>query len=113
MPRSAVLAPVVLALAACANTSSGVQPTGTPGLFTITERRSPLDGGVRAAERAAMAAAQTYCGDVNGQLVPATAQELDWPAQDALLGPTGFRLNFRCRAPDAPDPLDPEGGPPP
>ena len=102
---------VVLLAAApigCARVSSGIQPAGVADTYSVTERDSPLNGGASAAERTAMAEAKAHCRALGREFVPATAQVLGRPGQRELVGDTGVRLTFRCRAADAPEDAGPE-----
>ena len=113
MPRLGATLIGLLLPAACATVSTGIRPAGGPDSWTLTERDSPLNGGAARAARDATAKARAFCAGRGADFVPETAQDLGRPVQVQLVGPTGYRLTFRCRAPDAPDEPDPASGTPP
>ena len=113
MPRLRVTFFGLLLLSACATVSTGIQPGGAPGRWIIIERDSPVNGGAARAERDATAKARAFCDRRGAAFIPETAQDLGRPVQTQLVGPTGYRLTFRCRAADEPDEPDPASGTPP
>lgn len=95
---------------ACARVTTGVQATGMNDTYVVTERDSPVNGGSRTAERTALAEAGSHCQSLGQSFVPVSAQIIGRDWQRGLVGDTGVRLTFRCKAADAPDDGDASSG---
>jgi hypothetical protein len=96
--RLPALLPMLL-LAGCATVSSGISPDAVPDRYVMTERTSPLQGGGKESARTAIARAAAFCRARDRQFVPVDVASVGWPIQQAITGPTGVVLTFRCDAP--------------
>jgi hypothetical protein len=92
-----------LTLASCASVSTGIVPAGTAHTYSVTERQSPLSGGAGAASDVAMTEARQYCAAQGRDFVPVRTSYVGHYLQEAVVGPTGVALIFRCASPNDPD----------
>jgi hypothetical protein len=100
-PIASVLATVFLA--GCASVSTGIVADDAPNTYSVTERQSPLDGGAASASEVAMTEARQYCTAQGRHFVPVRSNYVGHAVQQAIVGPTGLALTFRCASPNDPD----------
>ncbi len=95
MPKPVWLLTGCLAMTGCAF-STGIVPVGTD-TYTVSEMRSPAQGGGPAAIRAVMAETSAFCEQQNRVLVPMALRPDGDPYTPYY--PTAYDATFRCVPP--------------